>query len=142
MEAHLSDCPSCRALLEDERALAEALSMIPAASPRRDLWDAVHVRVAALGAPAPAHVVPVARSRPAPRARHWLAAATFVAAAGLAMLAPPREPSAVISWTYAPGAATVAATLDHTRSVVRQSDDPLEDFSDATWAALGEPGKG
>jgi anti-sigma factor RsiW len=45
LDAHLAACPSCRAALDDQRAVAAALSMRPASLPRAGFQSRVATRV-------------------------------------------------------------------------------------------------
>ena len=137
MDIHLGECPECRALLGEERALGGAFSTVRITSPRQDLWDIVRARQMALSAlseSVPAGI-PAAMYRRSNR-RTWTLAISAGFAALSLMLAPSRpvqEPST--------GARDIAQTLDQARMVARQSDNPLRDVSDQTWKYLSEDGK-
>lgn len=65
MEQHLTECPECRALLEDLRLLVTRSRALPDVPPNRDLWPGIAARLAG-EAPAPALA-----SHPKPRS--WTA---------------------------------------------------------------------
>lgn len=84
MEQHLTECPECRALLEDLRLLVTRSRALPEVPPDRDLWPAIAARLAG-EAPAPA-----VSTRPKPRvwtARRISFSIPQFAAACAAMLA-------------------------------------------------------
>lgn len=140
VERHLADCPACRAVLEEERAVGAALAAVPPAAPRCDMWTTVRVRQMAMepdrlpaGAPSARMLAPVlaARAQVSRMRMQWGVAVT----AGLAVLAlmlAPGEPARA----PASGAVVLAQTLDTARQVDQQSDDPMGEMSDSALDIL------
>lgn len=135
VKTHLADCAECRAVLDEEARLGEALAALPLAAPRVDLWDTVRLRRLALDIPLPEQTRRAARWHPA--VRGWTTAVAIGATAVALMLAP--LPRAGRQAAPGSGARVLAQTLDTARQVTRQSDDPLNDLADSTWDALSLP---
>lgn len=93
-EAHLASCVDCRLVLDGCRALAEALSGLPAALPPPDFTEAVLARVQE-------------RERTVSRERHVAAAVLGAAAAAAAVLVVVGGPAA-----WAPALSRFGAGLD------------------------------
>jgi hypothetical protein len=138
VEHHLSGCPGCRAVLEEELSLGALLHTVPPVAPRRDLWQAVRARQMALDmpsglAPSARLMEPVlaARALTAHAWQRWTTALA-VGAAALALMFLPGRPTS----TPGQGAMVIAQTLDTARQVSRQSDDPMAEVSDDTLDVL------
>lgn len=137
VDIHIGGCPECRAILEEERMLGQALATVPQVGPRTDVWETVRIRRMALEmSQSVAGLHPAVTAAARRTWSSWSVALTTGLAVVALMLAPTRsvpEP--------ATGARVIAQTLEQARQVSQRSDDPLGDMSDKTWDALSGTGK-
>ena len=111
IKAHLETCEACRAVLQEEKAIAARLSQFPAAEPINDVWALVRARTKPRQSMVPGWVRGI-------NVWYRRAAATALAvgviAAGMAafhhpaqspdssMMADNRTPTVVVQWTDDP----------------------------------------
>lgn len=125
LEAHLSECGSCREVLEELRSVVAGAAALGPVVPGRDLWPGI---AAAIGAPVRARalrgtgdVIELPTARPVDRVRRGLfLSLPQLAAAGIALALA----TAALTWTLSPApVATADPELPQSAAVSMASDD-------------------